>query len=72
MMNYIEAASISMISMNRLKGIELADTDVVISRVPPPTSGQMPFGDRDVLIAAGGRAGRAALADPRRMGMTRG
>ena len=50
------------ISMNRLKAVELADADVVISPVLPRTSGQMSFGDRDMLIAAGERAARAALA----------
>ena len=50
------------ISMNRLKATELADADVVISPVLPRTSGQMSFGDREVLIAAGEAAAREALA----------
>ena len=49
------------ISMNRLKRFELLQADVVISPELPRTSGQMSFGDRDQLIAAGERAAVHAL-----------
>ena len=49
------------ISMNRLKRFELAQADVVISPELPRTSGQLSFGDRDRLIAAGERAALQAL-----------
>jgi NTE family protein len=49
------------ISTYRLKRLELAQADVVISPELPRTSGQMSFADRDQLIAAGERAAVQAL-----------
>jgi NTE family protein len=49
------------ISTYRLRRLELAQADVVISPELPRTSGQMSFADRDQLIAAGERAAVQAL-----------
>lgn len=55
------------ISVDRLKKFELAHADLVISPELPRTSGQMSFGDRDRLIAAGERAALQALGKIRPM-----
>ena len=49
------------ITVHRLKSIEIARADVVITPQLRKTAGQMSFGDRERLIAAGERAALEAL-----------
>lgn len=49
------------ISVNRLAKFELPHADLVIKPDLPHTSGQLSFGHRDVLVAAGERAAEQAL-----------
>lgn len=50
------------ISIHRLKTLELAQADQVIAPELPHTTGQMSFSDRGALIAAGAKAATQALA----------